>query len=189
MRPGETRRHVAYRLTSSKMRDRLGDKVADHVIHDITLRLEQAIYQECLSNTKGFFPSWADERFSRKYVELWRHIHLNLIIDENNFRDRLYITQEFEPEQVPKMSNDEIYPLLDHEYKAEVASKDSLRVEKFNAKLVKKSEGLVKCFYCVRTHGAEYAYHVEFTEAQTRSADEPMTKFCHCLNCGTRWKM
>lgn len=29
---------------------------------------------------------------------------------------------------------------------------------------------------------------VEYTQAQTRSADEPMTTFCCCLKCGNRWK-
>lgn len=29
---------------------------------------------------------------------------------------------------------------------------------------------------------------VTYTEAQTRSADEPMTVFCTCLNCGKSWK-
>ncbi|KAJ5162274.1 hypothetical protein N7492_007666 [Penicillium capsulatum] len=29
---------------------------------------------------------------------------------------------------------------------------------------------------------------VTYTEAQTRSADEPMTLFCTCLNCGKSWR-
>ncbi|CAI8005402.1 Transcription elongation factor A protein 1, partial [Geodia barretti] len=27
-----------------------------------------------------------------------------------------------------------------------------------------------------------------YTQAQTRSADEPMTTFAYCLTCGHRWK-
>jgi len=29
---------------------------------------------------------------------------------------------------------------------------------------------------------------VAYSQAQTRSADEPMTTFCTCMNCGNRWK-
>jgi DNA-directed RNA polymerase subunit M/transcription elongation factor TFIIS len=28
----------------------------------------------------------------------------------------------------------------------------------------------------------------EYTQLQTRSADEAMTNFCRCLRCGARWK-
>lgn len=31
-------------------------------------------------------------------------------------------------------------------------------------------------------------FKVAYTQAQTRAADEPMTTFCECMNCGNRWK-
>jgi DNA-directed RNA polymerase subunit M/transcription elongation factor TFIIS len=40
-------------------------------------------------------------------------------------------------------------------------------------------------FKCGRCHKKECTYY----ELQTRSADEPMTKFITCLNCGNHWRM
>ncbi|CAF1058316.1 unnamed protein product [Rotaria sordida] len=41
---------------------------------------------------------------------------------------------------------------------------------------------LIQCKKCKQNNCA-------YTEAQTRSADEPMTLFVFCKNCGHRWKM
>ena len=30
---------------------------------------------------------------------------------------------------------------------------------------------------------------IKYSQAQTRSADEPMTTFFACLECGNKWKM
>jgi transcription elongation factor S-II len=38
---------------------------------------------------------------------------------------------------------------------------------------------------CGRCHQKKVSY----TQAQTRSADEPMTTFCECTVCGNRWKV
>lgn len=40
-------------------------------------------------------------------------------------------------------------------------------------------------FECSKCHEKEVSY----TQAQTRSADEPMTTFCECQNCGHHWKV
>ena len=39
-------------------------------------------------------------------------------------------------------------------------------------------------FLCTRCHKRECTYY----EMQTRSADEPMTIFITCLNCGKHWR-
>jgi transcription elongation factor S-II len=38
---------------------------------------------------------------------------------------------------------------------------------------------------CSKCHQKKVSYR----QAQTRSADEPMTTFCECTNCGHRWKV
>ncbi|NDC95651.1 hypothetical protein EBZ38_04275 [bacterium] len=42
-------------------------------------------------------------------------------------------------------------------------------------------DGILKCGKCK-------SYKTEYTEIQTRSADEPTSKFCYCHKCGNRWK-
>jgi len=44
------------------------------------------------------------------------------------------------------------------------------------------AESIIQCFNCKQKK-------VTFYLQQTRSADEPMTQFCTCLNCGKRWKI
>jgi DNA-directed RNA polymerase subunit M/transcription elongation factor TFIIS len=45
----------------------------------------------------------------------------------------------------------------------------------------KNQDGLFKCGRCRSMKTSYY-------EMQTRSADEPMTVFVSCLNCGKNWK-
>ena len=44
-----------------------------------------------------------------------------------------------------------------------------------------EDKGMHKCWKCK-------TYKTIFHEMQTRSADEPMTVFVNCLNCGNSWK-
>ena len=50
--------------------------------------------------------------------------------------------------------------------------------------LQKKERGVKGIGKCSRCHSDELV----FAEAQMRSADEPMTIFVSCLECGNRWK-
>ena len=43
------------------------------------------------------------------------------------------------------------------------------------------AESVLQCGKCKQ-------YKVDYYQKQTRGADEPMTLFCHCLNCGARWR-
>lgn len=56
-----------------------------------------------------------------------------------------------------------------------------MRKDALQGKLEENVRGMFKCSKCKSDKTTYY-------EMQTRSADEPMTAFITCLNCGKRWK-
>jgi DNA-directed RNA polymerase subunit M/transcription elongation factor TFIIS len=56
--------------------------------------------------------------------------------------------------------------------KLKVRSKDQL---------IADNDSMLQCSKCKKNA-------VEYYQLQTRSADEPITNFCHCLNCDKRWR-
>ena len=87
-------------------------------------------------------------------------------------------------EQLCSMSPEEMMP-------EEVKKKFDLMRKEINQELADEvaqtsgpSGSLTDAFRCSRCHKNETRYF----EMQTRSADEPMTIFITCVNCGKRWK-
>jgi transcription elongation factor S-II len=78
--------------------------------------------------------------------------------------------------------------MTDEELKSEDQRKMEQELEKENMKkaqvpMAEKSiSDSLECGKCKKKK-------VSYTQAQTRSADEPMTTFCECMNCGNRWKV
>jgi transcription elongation factor S-II len=64
--------------------------------------------------------------------------------------------------------------------KLEAAATD-FKTEKKKVQGDEEYSGTLKCGKCK-------SMKTTYTQAQTRSADEPMTTFACCLNCGNRWK-
>lgn len=69
-------------------------------------------------------------------------------------------------------------------WSSDIFSEEKAKIEEENDFMVNPyvmSEGVLKCRKC------ECKFIFSFTK-QTRSADEPMTTFARCSNCGHRWK-
>ncbi|KOS18420.1 Transcription elongation factor S-II [Escovopsis weberi] len=77
--------------------------------------------------------------------------------------------------------------MTDEDLKSEDQRRKEIELEKENMKkaqvpMAEKSiSDSLECGKCKKKK-------VSYTQAQTRSADEPMTTFCECMNCGNRWK-
>lgn len=73
------------------------------------------------------------------------------------------------------------------EMKSDARRAEDKRLKDLNmmeAMVAKVEKAISKEFQC----GKCKQKMVSYSQAQTRSADEPMTTFCECMNCGNRWK-
>ncbi len=117
-----------------------------------------------------------------KYKDTIRHYYNNLnpngYVQNKNFLN-VFLQQNVSVRDVLRMSPQQIFP----ERWTDVVKKLSVIQKESMFYTVKSDvESMLKCGKCKQKK-------VEYTELQTRSADEPMTKFCYCSNCGFRWKM
>ncbi|KAM0475054.1 hypothetical protein ACHAPX_007186 [Trichoderma viride] len=113
------------------------------------------------------------------YKKKIRSLFTNLKNKSNRDLGKRVMTGDISPERFVNMSDDEL--------KSEDQRKMEIELEKENMKkaqvpMAEKSiSDSLECGKCKKKK-------VSYTQAQTRSADEPMTTFCECMNCGNRWK-
>ena len=137
--------------------------------------LEKALFDYAIniSKKRNISVNWNNELFMKIYINKSRSIYSNITNKSN--KDMSKHLKNIE--QLPHMSFQELYPkiwktLLDEKYK-----RDKCLYEE-------KQEAMTDQFKCGRCKSRECTYY----ELQTRSADEAMTTFITCLNCGNRWK-
>lgn len=111
-----------------------------------------------------------------EYIKLSRKILSNITYTPNAKMVKENITSNKWPAYyIAGMTHEELYPELYSELKSIVMAKYVGKEEN------QEHDGFFKCGKCK-------TYKTTYTQAQTRSADEPMTTFVVCLNCNNRWK-
>ncbi|KAF2270702.1 transcription elongation factor [Lojkania enalia] len=113
------------------------------------------------------------------YRQKMRSLFQNLKNKSNPGLRKRVLSGEIAPKRFVTMTHDE---LKSAERRAEDAR---LEKENMNQAMVAQVEKSISTeFQC----GKCKKKMVSYSQAQTRSADEPMTTFCECMNCGNRWK-
>lgn len=144
-------------------------------------KLEELIYEVTLetANKKEIRKSWGNALFKDMYTTIARRILVNLTptsyVKNKGLWER-YSAKELTLEQIVRQNHYEMCPenwqqLIDLQAKRERTQLEgdfSRATDRWQCNGCK----MRKCTYY---------------ELQTRSADEPMTIFIHCLNCGKRW--
>ncbi|GME90651.1 unnamed protein product [[Candida] boidinii] len=108
-----------------------------------------------------------------------RSLIMNLRNKNNPELRKRVLNHEIQPSKFVKMTNQEMAP----ESLKETIKK--LHQENlFNAQGAVEKKAVTDRFVCGKCKKREVSYY----QMQTRSADEPLTTFCTCENCGNRWK-
>ncbi|KAJ8100302.1 transcription factor S-II, central domain-containing protein [Lipomyces tetrasporus] len=135
-------------------------------ILDCSKQIERIVFQ----NEKGATPT---------YRTKMRSLYLNLKDSKNpNLRYRV-VAGEISAERLYRMSPQE---MASEELKNEIKRLEEKNL--FNAQGAKEQRAVTDRFTCGKCKQKRVSYY----QMQTRSADEPLTTFCTCENCGNRWK-
>lgn len=124
--------------------------------------------------------SWKSQIFIEIYRQIVRSVLCNIHPESPVKNPRLLsrvIEGEFSLEEIPSMTSYEMFP----EKWFELRDKQLQREQKI---LEGNKSRATDQFKCRRCQKRECTYY----ELQTRSADEPMTCFISCLNCGKEWR-
>jgi transcription elongation factor S-II len=138
--------------------------------------LEKGIHNWALkeATNRKVVKKWDNPFFIQIYLDHLRSIYINL---KNDKLIEQVVSGEIKSHTIAFMSHHEMQP----ERWAEMIRLKSIRDKsKFEINL----EACTDTFTCRKCKSKKCSYY----QMQTRSADEPMTTFVSCLECGCRWK-
>jgi len=144
--------------------------------------IEASIYdnicKEC--EKKNIIKRWENIFFKKAYVNKVRSIYSNLKSDsyvKNDYLSEKVYNNEIDLNNIANMSFPELFP---DRWKVFMDIKNTKNKKLFE----NKQEAMTDQFKCGRCKSRKCTYY----ELQTRSADEGMTIFVTCLDCGAKWK-
>jgi len=150
--------------------------------NDLSTQIEDAVIQfsKEKASQERIPRNWENELFRKIYLNKARSLYTNLdttsYVKNPNFKKKL-MNGKIKPNDIPNLTFQQVFPehwkkLMDEKYK-----KEKMLYEE-------KQEAMTTQYKCGRCKSRKCTYY----ELQTRSADESMTIFITCINCGNRWK-
>ena len=144
--------------------------------------LETALYKASFHEAESLHvvPHWDNPLFVSIYSTLSRRVISNLC--DKSYIGNVRLIQrlkdgEFSLDELAQKNCYELYP----EFWKELSDRRIMREQKALEGNRGMATDIFKCHGCGKRECTYY-------EMQTRSADEPMTIFITCVNCGKRWK-
>ena len=145
------------------------------------LNLEKGIYNYSLkeASNRNLIKKWDNVYFVQVYIDRLRTLYFN-IKNTKHFKTLIKKTIEgkhnLKAHEFAFMPNHEMDPKRWEKLLSEKAKRDEKKYE--------RTQKISSEFTCRKCKSKDCSYY----QMQTRSADEPMTTFVTCENCGNRWK-
>ena len=147
-----------------------------------SINLEKAIFNYTIKEAKQrkIVRKWDNKYFVQIYLNRFRSIYNNVNPKLSTYNKKLL--QDLKKKKISAknlafMTHQEMNPKIWKELVDAKIKRDKNLTEVDMSAATDE----FKCFKCGKRQCTYY-------QLQTRSADEPMTTFITCLNCGNRWK-
>ena len=173
----------------SKMRDYVRGKFTHIFNTSIATNLEKAIFNWAIRKTREMNsknsligpPSWGNVEFVENYKRKFLTLNFNISHPDNDLKQKIPNMTPSQIHILPNQTPAQLFPNGPYArvYKERLDKEITYELKK--AQLDETKCGLFTCGKCKSKNTTYY-------EMQTRSADEPMTAFISCSNCGKRWK-
>ena len=156
-------------------RNQIRDKLKKLLKVDVSANLEIGIYNFSIKEASrlNIVKRWSNPLFVEVYVNRLRSVYINL--KKSSHFQRFVEENAKQPQNIAYITQHEMNPDRWHD----IILKQKKTIIN-DGKETKLSSEFV-CFKCKKNNCSHY-------QLQTRSADEPMTTFISCNDCGNRWK-
>ena len=163
--------------TPDQFRNNIRKKLGEFFVKEKdAINLEKGIHNWTLkeATNKKVIKKWDNPFFVQIYLDHLRSIYNNL---KNERLIEMVNNGDIKSQEIAFMTHQEMLP----EKWEELLKAKSIRDKN---KFEQNIEAATDTFKCRKCHSKKCTYY----QMQTRSADEPMTIFVTCIDCGNRWK-
>jgi len=138
--------------------------------------IEKGVYNWTIQTAtkQNIVKKWSNPYFVTLYIDRLRSVYINL---KKPDVANLVITEQIKSQEFAFMTQQDICP---EKWKQLIDDKKIRDKKKYEPNIEASTDN----FTCNKCKSKKCTYY----QLQTRSADEPMTTFVTCLECGKRWK-
>jgi DNA-directed RNA polymerase subunit M/transcription elongation factor TFIIS len=175
----EALEHKFRSVVLAQIKTLLGDVLTEDQRYQLETSILHSTFKE--ADSKYVLKHFDNNLFQLCYTSVARRVLSNLSINsyvKNTYLLPRIMNGTITIDQVATMSIRDFAPTLYTDLRERQILREQHQLEGHKA----MATDMFQCFRCNKRETVFY-------ELQTRSADEPMTKFITCVNCNNRWRM